>query len=158
MKRFPNRSRCFPAAILAVLGLNASMAQESPDDVVVLDDHMWALETSAAVPWREAEEFCETLESGGFSDWRLPTLAQLESLYDAATDSIRTPFDLEDCCAWSSLNLEDLEAEAKGELPDPGGPPSGYYWGFLFSGGVSYYSNGRFADGFALCLRDANAV
>jgi hypothetical protein len=147
------------AFCLVSVGLYAGQAQTQnrnpADAVVTIDGRAWALETSgAALPWAEANEFCDTLEAGGFSDWRLPTLAELERIHDpAAESSIRGPFDLEDCCAWSSINLVALTPERKGQLPEQSGAPEGYYWGFLFDGGVSYYSNGRFADGFAMCTR-----
>jgi hypothetical protein len=129
-------------------------AQDRASAVVSIDGRDWSLETSAALPWAEAVEHCETLESGGFSDWRLPTLAELETLHDPAAGlSIRGPFELEDCCAWSSENLATLPAERKGQLPAQSGAPETYNWGFMFRGGVSYYSNGRFDDGFALCTR-----
>jgi hypothetical protein len=131
------------------------LAQDDSDEVVEVDGRQWSLVTgSGAVPWDEADEFCDTLEAGGLSDWRLPTLFELETLHDpAAASSIRGPFELADCCAWSATNLLMLAPERKGGLPDPAGPPAGYYWGFLFEGGTSYYSNGRFPDGFALCTR-----
>jgi len=147
------------ATCLLAIGLHAGQVlgqnRNPADEVVVIDGRTWSLDTSgAALPWAEANEFCETLESGGFSDWRLPTLAELEQLHDpAAESSIRGPFELEDCCAWSSLNLATLTPERKGQLPEQSGAPEDYYWGFLFDGGISYYSNGRFADGFAMCTR-----
>jgi len=148
-------NRLLVPAILAGLTLGSSQAQnDSPDDIVVIDDLMWSLETGGVSRWREANEFCETLATGGFTDWRLPTLFELETLHDPdAPSSIRGPFELEDCCAWSSTNLEDLPAGRKGDLPEPGGPPNAYYWGFLFSGGISYYSNSGQIDGFAMCRR-----
>jgi hypothetical protein len=146
---------------LTLLWLSAGLAsmqaspQNTTDEVAEIDGRQWSLITgSEAVPWDEAEEFCETLETGGFDDWRLPMLAELESLHDpAAENGIRGPIDLVDCCAWSSVDLVALPPERKGELPDPAGPPEGYYWGYLFASGISYYSNGRFPDGFALCTR-----
>jgi hypothetical protein len=146
---------------LAVLCLATALAsmpaspQNSTDDVTEIDGREWSLVTgSEAVPWSEADEFCETLVAGGFDDWRLPILSELESLHDpAAAQGIRGPFDLVDCCAWSSTNLVALPAGRKGDLPNPAGPPAGYYWGYLFAGGISYYSNGGFPDGFALCTR-----
>lgn len=145
----------FLTALFALFLLGSPVpAQDRATEVVSIDGRDWSLETSAALPWAEAEEYCETLESGGFSDWRLPTLAELEPLHDAdAALSIRGPFELEDCCAWSSENLATLPAERKGQLPAQSGAPETYNWGFMFAGGVSYYSNGRFDDGFALCTR-----
>ncbi len=145
------------AVLMTGLGFAAgSTAQERDPEVVEVDGSLWSLVTGdGASSWQESEAFCATLEAGGYDDWRLPVLAELETLYDpAAAGGIRAPFEIPDCCAWSSENLADLEADPKGELPVPGGPPALYYWGYLFDGGIRYYSNGRFADGFALCTRD----
>ena len=160
---FRNTDNTAPQLTFAALLLTGSLllgpsvdAQQNSDEVIVIDGDMWSLATgSQAVPWEDANEYCDTLESGGFTDWRLPRLFQLEALHDpAAAGSIRGSFKLNDCCAWSSENLVDINPERKGNLPAPGGPPDGYYWGFLFDGGISYYSNGRFADGFAICVRE----
>lgn len=136
----------------------AATAQELATEVVTVDGSHWSLETGDAAPWTESNEFCEELESGGFSDWRLPTVEELEQLHAGITrlstsGPSENPFDFENCCAWASQNLVTLPAERKGQLPAQSGAPETYYWGLLFDGGVSYYSNGRFADGFALCTR-----
>ena len=150
--------------LLAVCCCGATAtAQQSALHSVSIDGRSWSLETGAAAPWAEANEFCEELESNGFSDWRLPTLAELEQLHasigrlaaaNPPGSPAARPFDFEDCCAWASENLATLPAERKGQLPAQSGAPETYYWGLLFDGGVSYYSNGRFDDGFALCTRD----
>lgn len=146
-----------PAALVLAL-ISASDAQNaSSNEVAVVDGTIWSLVTSSAIPWAEADAFCETLDTGGYTDWRLPQLVELEALHDpAADDSIKGPFELEDCCAWSSENLAVVAAEPKGQLPPPGGAPDQYYWGVLLADGISYYSNGRFPDGFAMCLRDSD--
>lgn len=156
MKSRLARYRLLMAAVLAAAGLGSSQAQnDTPTDVAIIDGLMWSLDTGGVSQWSEANAHCETLETAGFDDWRLPSLIELEALHDPdAPSSIRGPLELEDCCAWSSTNLESLPAERKGDLPPPGGPPDNYYWGFLFSGGISYYSNSRQIDGFAMCVRD----
>jgi hypothetical protein len=148
--------RLLAAAVFAATGLGSSQAQnDTPAAVAVIDGSMWSLDTGGVSQWSEANAHCETLETAGFDDWRLPTLTELEALHDPDTpSSIRGPFELEDCCAWSATSLESLPADRKGNLPAPGGPPRNYYWGFLFSGGISYYSNSRQIDGFAMCVRD----
>lgn len=135
---------------------HAQQQEDVPEGTVAVGDLLWYLgSTAETVPWSEAHEYCETLEHGGFDDWRLPVLAELETLHDpSADDGIRAPFELADCCAWSSTNLVELPAEAKGVLPDPTNDPADYYWGFLFTGGVRYYSFGRFPDGLAMCVRE----
>ena len=143
-------------ALVLASGLASSQAQEATtEETTVVDGLMWALTASPASPWPAADNFCATLDVGGHVDWRLPTLAELQNLHDPnAENSTRLPLALDDCCAWGSESFADLEAERKGGLPDPSGPPAAYYWGFLFDGGIPYYSNGNFADGFAMCARD----
>lgn len=44
---------------------------------------MWAGNTGARMlNWTRAYQFCREYQGGGHSDWRLPTLAELEGLYD----------------------------------------------------------------------------
>ncbi len=46
---------------------------------------MWQDDSKAAsvkVSWREALKRCETLNLGGYGDWRLPTRDELDSLAD----------------------------------------------------------------------------
>lgn len=140
------------------IGGATSHAQQPPE-VIVVDGRAWAVEDSGEpASWAEAEDYCNTLEAGGFADWRLPSLFELESLFTAGpAGTLPAGIELDDCCAWSSTNLVDLEPEAKGELPDPAMGPDMYYWGLLFPDGVRYYSMNRFPDGVALCTRgDAN--
>jgi serine/threonine-protein kinase len=42
---------------------------------------MWASRDAKERPWKEAKEFAENYQEGGFDDWRLPTTAELQSLY-----------------------------------------------------------------------------
>ncbi len=125
---------------------------------VIVDGLMWAPASNGEdVVWEAANSYCRALELDGHSDWRLPTLAEIESLHDpdnAANGHIVSPLQLEGCCLWSSTSLAELSAE---ELGLPGGqsnPASRYYWGFLFAGAVRYYSVEIFPDGQALCVRD----
>jgi hypothetical protein len=149
------RFRAIMALVLFGGLIGAPAAQDRAAGIVTIDGRDWSLETSEPMPWAEASEFCETLESNGRSDWRLATQGELEELHASMERlSISSPFDFEGCCAWSSDNLATLPAERKGQLPAQSGEPEVYYWGLLFDGGVSYYSNGRFDDGFALCTRD----
>ena len=51
------------AALLALPLLGSPVpAQDRAAEVVSIDGRDWSLETSAALPWAEAEEYCETLE------------------------------------------------------------------------------------------------
>jgi hypothetical protein len=56
------------------------------DDNTVLDTKthlMWAIRDNAtAVSWPDAKSYATNYKGGGYSDWRLPTLAELTGLYD----------------------------------------------------------------------------
>lgn len=125
---------------------------------VIINDLMWAPDSNGEdLVWQAANSYCSALELAGHQDWRLPTLAEIETLHDpdnAANGHIVSPLRLNGCCLWSSTSLAELSAE---ELRLPGGqsnPASRYYWGLLFAGAVRYYSVEIFPDGQALCVRD----
>jgi hypothetical protein len=57
------------------------------------------------INWSDATKYAEQLRLGGYSDWRLPTIDELEKLYDANRGSsycIRKPFRLTSYWVWSS--------------------------------------------------------
>lgn len=74
---------------------------------------MWPRRDSARdLDWREADEYCSELETGGFESWRMPTLDELESLeavWAVSGYKIRGSIVLTECCTWSS----DLESESR---------------------------------------------
>jgi hypothetical protein len=123
------------------------------DATVTMDNLEWARTTNGQdIPWPDAVEYCTALELAGHDDWRLPTMAELESLHDPDTDDgIRTPFSIDTCCLWSGQSLVDRPAEDGDEI---GGAPHMYHWGFMFDGGLEYYAVHIFNDGQALCTRN----
>lgn len=43
---------------------------------------MWiSKDNGVPINWPDAKEYCENLNVAGFSDWRMPTLAELRTLY-----------------------------------------------------------------------------
>lgn len=60
------------------------------DDGTVLDTKtnlMWAaVDNGKDITWKEAKLYCENYQAGGYTDWRLPTLDELEGLYDEQKD------------------------------------------------------------------------
>jgi hypothetical protein len=52
---------------------------------------MWALKDNGLdVNWEEAINYCRQLQLGGFSDWRLPEIGELEGIYDGSLRGLRT--------------------------------------------------------------------
>jgi Protein of unknown function (DUF1566) len=50
--------------------------------VVVRGDLMWTVRDNGRdVNWNEAKAYCEACRVGGYSDWRMPTIEELEGLY-----------------------------------------------------------------------------
>lgn len=44
---------------------------------------MWAARDNGSdINWTDAKTYCENFRGGGYTDWRMPTLDELESLYD----------------------------------------------------------------------------
>ncbi len=68
---------------------------------------MWTLEDNGDedIDWKGANEYAQNLELAGYFDWRLPTIRELEALYDAKSQEeikIRKPFRLTGWWVWSS--------------------------------------------------------
>ena len=73
------------------------------EDVIVVDEGtglMWTRRDNGEdINWREANEYAMHLRLGGYADWRLPTIEELEKLYDpeeGGSYKIRKPFRLTD--------------------------------------------------------------
>ena len=58
------------------------------DNETVLDTKtnlMWAAKDNGSdIKWQDAKFYCENYRGGGYDDWRMPTLDELEGLYDAS--------------------------------------------------------------------------
>jgi len=103
---------------------------------------MWSKEDNGKeLEWNEAKEYARELSLGGYNDWRLPTIEELEDLYAPGIEGvckIRKPFRLSTALIWSSTKF---------------GPGSG--WFFNFENGVRLYHIHGAARNPALCVRDA---
>ncbi|MBK9376150.1 MAG: DUF1566 domain-containing protein [Holophagales bacterium] len=67
---------------------------------------MWAMtDNGSDVDWKEADSYCRAFGVGGYSDWRLAKIGELEGLYDASRGvdyRIKWPLTVTACCPWSS--------------------------------------------------------
>jgi hypothetical protein len=56
------------------------------DSGTVLDTKtnlMWAAkDNNSKINWYDAKSYCQNYQGGGYTDWRMPTLDELEGLYD----------------------------------------------------------------------------
>ncbi|MEW6380808.1 MAG: DUF1566 domain-containing protein [bacterium] len=63
----------------------ANGSYKANDDGTVSDETsglMWQQETAGPMSWEEALRYCEGLTLGGYSDWRLPNINELQFLVD----------------------------------------------------------------------------
>ncbi|MFU8877415.1 MAG: DUF1566 domain-containing protein [Wenzhouxiangellaceae bacterium] len=129
--------------------------QPDGPSTITLGGLQWQTTTSGEnLTWPAAVEYCDELESAGHADWRLPSLAELETLHDPADErgtGIRAPFEIDTCCLWSGESLSARPAEDGDEIA---GAPDMYHWGLMFDGGLRYYAVHIYPDGQALCVRD----
>ncbi len=67
---------------------------------------MWSrTDNGYDINWHRADRYCKGLTLGGYTDWRLPTIEELEKLYDPDAEGrykIRAPFQLTGAWVWSS--------------------------------------------------------
>ena len=127
------------AALISSAGTEAENTHAIPDGVV-LDQAtglMWGKSTSAKnQTWAEAKAAAEGVRLGGYTDWRLPTRAELLTLVDDTRSNPAIDIDRFDCESdwyWTSTPLASS--------------PSDCAWGVYFYDGGAYCNrqndNGR---------------
>jgi formylglycine-generating enzyme required for sulfatase activity len=102
---------------------------------------MWTIEDNGKeINWDEANEYAKQLRLGGYSDWRLPTIEELEKLYDprrGGERKIRKPLQLTGWFVWSPTKQGSASA-----------------WGFDFYYGKRHRANLDYSfAGRAFCVR-----
>lgn len=81
---------------------------------------IWAAKDNGKdISWKEAKRYCENYRGGGYADWRMPTIEELQGLYDKSESyqpkGLTYPvyltklIQLTVCCIWAS-DIRDSEA------------------------------------------------
>ena len=123
---------------------------------------MWTVKDNRKdVSWKKATKYCRDLRLAGYSNWRLPNMAELQGIYDSKVNSPGL--------AGYRKKLTDFTFHVKGNLfltgdqwssnyrMDDRGHYSGYAWYFDFNSGKPNDAVSGFLyrnDGMrALCVR-----
>jgi hypothetical protein len=116
---------------------------------------MWPRKDNGGdVTWQQAANYCQNLSLGGYTGWRLPTIDELQGIYDSG---INVPGQ------WGNGKL--VAFHVKGSLKLSGwqtsssqGNVSGEAWDFDFGAGLRpSYPLGFDHNGRALCVRRSGA-
>jgi hypothetical protein len=113
---------------------------------------MWQQGSSGSMRWTGALAYCEGLTLGGYSDWRLPNIKELESLSKEGVTSVffpKAPCDSIDPFYWSSTSIKDINcglfwAQTLAYIANPLGGWAGY--------------GSKSANYMARCVRGGNTV
>jgi len=129
---------------------------------------MWAAKDSGKRgSWHKAMKYCRRLRLGGYSDWRLATIDELESLvnlpayateYVGGSDIVHWNGDLQ--LSGGILLASDRQWSSSVPTDVDGSPSKAHFWSFDIRTGHRESGFEDWAEGDtmnALCVRDANA-
>jgi len=119
---------------------------------------MWAAKDNGTdITWGRAMKYCQALSLAGYSDWRLPAIDELESIYDDSGFTAPHPKDTIVALAGRARGgvlLTGAREWSSNRVLDDRGHRSGYAWQYDFPHGrrwkdpLGYKSSLR-----ALCVR-----
>ncbi len=89
---------------------NSAFTEETVSGKIIVTDTVtgliWTKEYSGTVTWENALSHCESLNYGGYTDWRLPNIEELKTLLDDTIYSPASTFpEMPSSSFWSSSSL-----------------------------------------------------
>ena len=150
-RRLDGLVMCLLAAITLFAGVCAVMGQDSKPAAAADSSAVWkdsatgltwdAKDNGASVSPNQASDYCSSLRSGGYSDWRMPTIDELEAVFDSKLSKqykTKGPIALSDPCVLSGSTNS-----------------SGEVWTFCFNSGSRNLGGGSGCgtSGRVLCVR-----
>lgn len=80
------RKTLFILILLTTTILFANFTEETKAGKVIVTDTktnlQWTKDYGTSLTWQQALSYCENLDYGGYTDWRLPNIKELETLVD----------------------------------------------------------------------------
>lgn len=158
----------FSAFVLASAKYPSGQKNDPPESWVdPATGLIWAgKDNGRDINWRKATKYCGELRLGGYADWRLATIEELEGIYDKTANApgLGAGKDGKEATTWpvkGNLFLTGKPWSSTQRLND-NGRPSGLVWYFNFRNKVRISEDGsRFSGRFAdygkrvLCVRSA---
>lgn len=120
---------------------------------------MWtASDNGKNVNWNQAMEYCRDLRLAGLSDWRLPTIEELQGIYGTGGFAAPSPRNGGEWAlagrAKGDLFLTGAREWSSTRVPDDRGHSSGYAWQFDFPHGKRWKDPLGYSGSLrALCVR-----
>ncbi len=91
----------------------ADKTQFEIDSQTVLDTKsklMWApSDNRQSLTWQEAVDYCENYNGGGYEDWRMPTISELQTLIEAKIEKESDVINISSNMIWAS-EIDDSKA------------------------------------------------
>lgn len=122
---------------------------DGASNIVNIDGVFYQIDTTETLAWEDAKKYCADLSLGGYSDWRLPTIKELEKI---VSDCSGINVKLSDT-QWSEItdkNIANISYQScyksRGFISNDYWSSSSfanydnYAWGITFSSGYADYS------------------
>lgn len=121
---------------------------------------MWAgKDNGKDITWKNAMKYCRDMRLAGYSDWRLPTVDELQGIYDGSGFDAPHPKGVTLALAGKAkggLRLTGNREWSSDRVLDDRGHRTGFAWQFDFPHGRRDYEQlGYYASKRALCVRSS---